>query len=397
MNFLNPLKNRSVLLGITGGVAAYKSVELARRLYDEEASVVTIMTEASRHFITPLSLEVASRNRVYTSLWEDPLAHIRLPKEADITVIAPATANLIAKFSQGIADDLLSTCLLSCSSKKVIIAPAMNWRMYENPAVQRNLSQLTSQGVILVGPEQGSLACGEEGTGRMAGVPEIIDAIRSALTKKDLVGERIVVTAGPTREYLDPVRFISNRSSGKMGYALAAAARDRGAVVTLISGPTSLQPPAGVRYIPVETAAAMFAAVTGETARAATMLVMAAAVADFSPETRAETKLGKKDMPQLKLRMTDDIIAAVASSPGRPFIVGFAAETGRDLDRARQKMRDKQMDMIVFNDVAEPGAGFDVDTNRVVIIDRSGEQGTELMSKNSVAHAIFDRVREIKA
>jgi phosphopantothenoylcysteine decarboxylase/phosphopantothenate--cysteine ligase len=397
VNSLKILKNKSILLGITGGVAAYKSVELARRLKDEEASVTAVMTEASQHFITRLSVEVATQNRVFSSLYEDPLAHIRLPLEADVIVIAPATANTLSKFANGIADDMLSTCLLSCSGKKVIVAPSMNWRMYENPLFRKNLDSLVSAGIIQVGPEKGGLACGEDGIGRMSEVSDIIDSIRAALSAKDLTGEKIIVTAGPTREYIDPVRFISNRSSGKMGYALAAAAINRGAEVTLISGPTALKAPAGVRFIRTETTGDMLAKVKEETGKNATMLVMAAAVADFSPESRADAKLDKKDVGDLRLRRTEDIISAISSCGSRPFIIGFAAETGGNLARARMKMQDKHMDMIVFNDVTEPGSGFDVDTNRIVILDRTGEKNLECMSKDSAADAIFDRALEIKA
>ncbi|MEW6213868.1 MAG: bifunctional phosphopantothenoylcysteine decarboxylase/phosphopantothenate--cysteine ligase CoaBC, partial [Nitrospirota bacterium] len=250
------LRNKSVLLGVTGGVAAYKAVDLIRRLRDEGASVNVIMTEAAKNFITPLSLEVASQNRVYSDLFSDPMAHIMLPANADIMVIAPATANIIGKFAKGIADDLLSTCLLSFRGK-VVIAPAMNWRMYENPIFQENLRYLLSRGIIQVGPEKGSLACEEEGIGKMSDIFEIIESIISALTKKDLLKEKIIVTAGPTREFLDPVRFISNRSSGKMGYAIARAALRRGAEVTLISGRSSLSPPKGVKFFSVETAVDM--------------------------------------------------------------------------------------------------------------------------------------------
>ena len=250
------LKNKSILLGVSGGVAAYKTVELVRRLKDEGASVTVIMTEAAGHFITPLSLEVASHNRVYTSLVKEPMAHIDLPSKADVMVIAPATANIIAKFAHGIADDLLSTCLLSYQGRTVV-APSMNWKMYGNQIVQENLRKLKSLGVIQVGPEKGALACGEEGLGRLSDIPDIMEAVMTAVTPQDLSNEKIVVTAGPTREYIDPVRFISNRSSGKMGYALARAARDRGADVTLISGPSSLQRPFGLKFVQVETSAEM--------------------------------------------------------------------------------------------------------------------------------------------
>jgi phosphopantothenoylcysteine decarboxylase / phosphopantothenate---cysteine ligase len=257
------LRNKSILLGITGGVAAYKSLDLIRRLREEGSSVNVIMTGAAKNFVTPLSFEVASGHRVYTDTFSDPMSHITLPANADIFVIAPATANIIGKFANGIADDLLSTCLLSFRGKTVI-APAMNWRMYENPLFQKNLNTLLSLGVIQVGPEKGSLACGEEGIGKMSDVHDIIESLKSALANKDLLNEKILVTAGPTREYLDPVRFLSNRSSGKMGYAIAKAALRRGAEVTLISGPSSLDKPKGVNFISVETAGDMFNAVTSE-------------------------------------------------------------------------------------------------------------------------------------
>ena len=390
------LKNRSVLLGVSGGVAAYKTVDLVRRLKDEEAAVTVVMTGAAANFVTPLSLEVASQNRVYSSLFEEPLAHIRLPSEADVILIAPATANIISKFANGIADDLLTTCLLSFTGK-VIIAPSMNWRMYENPVIRENLEKIASLGVIQTGPEKGSLACGEEGMGRMSDVPDILDAVKGALAEKDLAGEKIVVTAGPTREYLDPVRFISNRSSGKMGHAIAAAARDRGAKVTLISGPSSLRKPGGMDFVQAETSEEMLEAVRKEVGSGATVLVMAAAVADFVPAEKSGTKTGKEGELCLKLRPAVDIISAVSSSGKRPFIIGFSAETGSHVDRAREKMKSKHMDMVVFNDVTEPGSGFDVDTNRVVIIDKKRETALDLMSKDSVAGAILDRLLEIKA
>jgi phosphopantothenoylcysteine decarboxylase/phosphopantothenate--cysteine ligase len=354
------------------------------------------MTEAAKQFVTPLSLEVASQNKVYSSLFDEPMSHISLPARSDIVVVAPATANSIAKFAHGLADDLLSTCFLSCRGK-VVVAPAMNWKMYENPIVKRNLETLASLGVVQVGPERGSLACGDEGIGRMAEPAQIVEAVKSVLTEKDLAGERIVITAGPTREYLDPVRFISNRSSGRMGYALARAARDRGAMVTLISGPSSLIRPRGVAYIGVETASEMMDAVLQAVADRATLLVMAAAVADFSPERKSPQKIAKGGGMKLNLLPTPDIITAVSSSRERPFIIGFAAETGKRAGRAAEKMKKKKMDMIVFNDVTEPGAGFDVETNKVEIIDKKGRSGLGMMSKDDVADAIFDRFVEIKA
>ena len=355
-----------------------------------------MMTEAAKQFVTPLSLGVASQEKVYTSTFEEPMAHISLPSKADIMVIAPATANVIAKLAHGIADDLLTTCFLSFGGKTVI-APAMNWRMYENRVFQENLNKLISLGVTQVGPAKGALACGEEGTGRMAEPAEIVEAVESALAGKDLRGENIVITAGPTREHLDPVRFISNRSSGKMGYALARAARNRGAAVTLISGPSALSRPAGMAFIEVETSSEMLREVHKAVTPETSVLIMSAAVADFSPAGKAPAKIEKNGEMTLKLLPTPDIISSVSAGDKRPFIIGFAAETGELTGRAAEKMEKKKMDMIIFNDVTDPGAGFDVDTNRVVIIDRKGQTRLDLMSKDAVADAILDKFVEIKA
>ncbi len=388
------LRDKSVLLGVTGGVAAYKAVDLIRKLKKEGSSVTVIMTEAAKNFITPLSLEVASQNRVYSDLFSDPMSHITLPVNADIMVIAPATANIIGKFARGIADNLLSTCLLSFRGK-VVIAPAMNWRMYENPILQENLRYLLSCGVIHVGPEKGDLACGEEGIGKMAATSDIVESIRSSLTKKDIVKEKVIVTAGPTREYLDPVRFISNRSSGRMGYAIASAALRRGAEVTLISGYSSLNPHKGVNFISVETAADMLDAVNKELCLS-TVLIMSAAVSDFMPTEKSKKKIEKSGELLLRLNQTPDILLEVGKRKNRPFVIGFAAETGGRIERARNKLKEKNMDMIIFNDVTEAGSGFDVYTNRVVIIDKEKEIELPLLNKNSVADAILDRLVEIR-
>jgi phosphopantothenoylcysteine decarboxylase/phosphopantothenate--cysteine ligase len=389
------LKDKSILLGVTGGVAAYKTADLIRRLREEGSSVTVIMTEAAKNFITPLSLEVVSRNRVYSELYNDTIAHINLPASADILVIAPATANIIGKFARGIADDLLSTSLLSFRGK-VVIAPAMNWRMYENPVFQENLRSLLSRGVIKVGPEKGDLACGEEGIGKMSDIQEIIEAIKFTLSNKDLAKEKILVTAGPTREYLDPVRFISNRSSGKMGYAIARAAYRRGAEVTLISGHSALNQPKGINFISVDTAADMLNAVNKEI-NLSTVLIMSAAVSDFMPAEKSKEKIEKSGKLLLRLNPTTDIISEVAKKRKKPFIIGFAAETDRRIERAKKKLKEKNMDMIIFNDVTQKGSGFDVDTNKVVIIDRKKEIRLPLLSKESVADAILDRLIEIRA
>ena len=389
------LKNKSVLVGITGGVSAYKSVDLIRRLREEGAQVTVVMTEAAKHFVTPLSLEVASRNKVYGDLYSAPMAHIALPAGADIMVIAPATADIIGKFAHGIASDLLSLSFLSFKGK-IVIAPAMNWRMYGHPVFQSNLATLLKLGVIQVGPEKGSLACGEDGIGRMAEVPDIIEAVKSALAVKDLAAERILVTAGPTREYLDPVRFLSNRSSGKMGYALAGAALRRGAHVTLVSGPSPLPQPKGIKFISVDTAKEMQRAVNRELV-SVTILIMAAAVSDFMQEKKSGDKIEKSKELLLKVARTPDILSEIGKRNNRPFIVGFAAETGQKLGKARKKLHAKNMDLIVFNDVTKAGSGFDVDTNKVSLIDKEKEIELPLLDKDEVADAILDRIAELRA
>jgi len=388
------LKNKKILLGVTGSIAACKSVDLARRLTEAGAEIRVIMTEASTKFISPLTFEIVSRGRVYTDTFREPMSHIALTSEAELMVIAPATANIIGKFANGIADDMLSTCLLAFRGK-VVVAPAMNWRMYENPAFQRNLQDLLSRGVIKVGPVRGSLACGEDAIGRMADVQEIFEAVRSALSKKDLAGRKILVTAGPTREYLDPVRFISNRSSGKMGYAIAGAAIRRGAEVILISGPSPVRPPSGACLIQVETTIDMRDAVIRNMADCSAV-IMAAAAADFTPPERSTTKIEKSDDGlTLRLIKAPDILSEIGAMKQRPILVGFAAETTDDPGRAREKLLKKGADIIVFNNVASADSGFDVDTNRVTMIERNGETSFPLMSKDEVADLLLDRVANL--
>lgn len=393
------MKDRSILLGITGSVAAYKSLELIKGFVKDGASVKVIMTEAAKRFITPMSVEIASGGNVYCDMFESPLSHVSLPADADLFVIAPATANIISKYANGIADNLLSTSLLAFNGR-VIIAPAMNWRMYENAVFQKNLHYLLSLGVKTVGPERGSLACGEEGMGRMADVEKTIEAVRTSLSKQDLAGEQVLVTAGPTREYIDPVRYISNRSSGKMGYAIAKIAKRRGADVTLISGPTAIKPPDGVEVINVETADEMHASVM-DNVPMSSIFIMSAAVADFVPAETKNSKIEKKEKFSLNLVKTSDILEEAGRFKNKPFIAGFSAETGNRLDRARKKLVNKNIDMIVFNDVSKAGSGFDADTNEVVIIhrDKEGEiheQPLQLMSKEDVASALFDMIVSLK-
>lgn len=384
------LKSKKILLGVTGSIAVHKAVDLARRLSEEGAIVNVIMTAAARNFVSPLSFEVASGNRVYSDVFEDPLSHITLTADADLMVVAPATANIIARFANGIADDMLSACFLSFRGN-VLIAPAMNWRMYENPVFQKNLQYLLSIGAVQVGPEKGSLACGENATGRMSEVQDIMEAVKKALSKKDLSARKIIVTAGPTREHLDPVRFISNRSSGRMGYAIAGAALRRGAEVMLISGPSHIKPPSGAEFVAVETAMEMRDAVISNL-KGSSALIMAAAVADFSPESKSNSKMDKAEETSIKLKRNPDILSEIGAMKTRPLLVGFAAETGDNISRAREKLLKKNVDIGVFNNVLSAGSGFDVDTNEVTLIERDGNVPLPLMTKDEVADFLLDRV-----
>ena len=388
------LQGKSIIVGITGSVAAYKTLDLVKRLRNEGASVSVIMTASAQRFITPLSMQIASQGTIYNDMFEHPLSHISLPAAADLFIISPASANIIGKYANAIADDMLSTTLLAYSGT-VILAPAMNWRMYENPIFRKQLDYLISLGVKTVGPEKGSLACGEEGIGRMADTGAIMESVYAAMTPQDLNSERVLITAGPTREHLDPVRFISNRSSGKMGYALARNAKVRGADVTLISGPVSLEAPYGVEMVRVETASEMHDAVLQDAGKSS-ILVMCAAVSDFAPEKVETLKIEKTESMTLNLRKNPDILSAVAKLEKRPFTVGFSAETGNRIDRARQKMESKNVDIIVFNDILKKDAGFDSDANEVTIIDSEGEKTLPRMSKDDVAAEIFDRIVELK-
>jgi phosphopantothenoylcysteine decarboxylase/phosphopantothenate--cysteine ligase len=388
------LQGKSIIVGITGSVAAYKTLDLVKRLRNEGASVSVIMTASAQRFITPLSMQIASQGTICIDLFEHPLSHISLPAAADLFIIAPASANIIGKYANAIADVMLSTTLLAyCGT--VILAPAMNWRMYENPIFRKHLNYLISLDVKTVGPERGSLACGEEGIGRMADIGTIMESVYAVMTPQDMNGERVLITAGPTREHLDPVRFISNRSSGKMGYALARNAKLRGADVTLISGPVSLEAPYGVEMVRVETASEMHEAVLMDAGKSS-ILVMCAAVSDFAPEKLETLKIEKTESMTLNLRKNPDILSAVARLEKRPFTVGFSAETGNRIDRARQKMEAKKADIMVFNDILKKDAGFDSDTNEVTIIDSKGEKKLPQMSKDDVAAEIFDRVVELK-
>ena len=394
------LKDRRIVLGVTGGIAAYKAAELVRELVRRGAKVRVVMTDHSCRFVTPLTFETLSGNPVATELFQTPgnfeIAHISLAAFADLVVIAPATANIIGKMAAGLADDLLTTVLLATDAP-VLICPAMNAKMYANSVVKENLARLVSRGHMILEPRYGELACRVEGQGRLAEPPEIAEEIESILTPKNLQGEHILVTAGPTQEPFDPVRFISNYSSGKMGYALAVMARRLGAEVTLISGPTELPAPRGVGFVPVRTAVEMRDAVLANLA-AATVVVKAAAVADYRPALCEPVKIKKKEGPMtVHLERNPDIISEIAGRKGGRIVVGFSMESDHLLEHARKKLFDKGMDFIVANDVTEPGAGFRGDTNVISILDREG--GVEkfpLMDKMDVAGVILDRVKKIR-
>ena len=394
------LKHKNIVLGVTGGIAAYKSAEIVRLLVKAEANVRVVMTKNAQAFITPLTLQTLSGNLVSTDTFnltqESEIGHIRLADTADLILIAPATANMIAKLAHGLADDLLSTVLL-VTRAPVVIAPAMNVHMYAHPITQENLKKLQRVGHSIIEPSEGELACGYEGKGRLADLDQILDSVEAALTKKDMRGEHVIVTAGPNCEPIDPVRFITNRSTGKMGFAMARIAHHRGAEVTLVGGPTSLAPPSGVRFCSVRTALEMQQAVLEYYPRA-TMVVSAAAIADYRPAHVASQKIKKQDGDfSIALDRNPDILAGLGQDKGNRLLVGFATETENVVQNAKRKLRSKNLDMIVANDVTQAGAGFAGDTNIVTLLDRLGRQESlPLMSKDDVAHAVYDRLLALK-
>ena len=363
-------QDRIVLLGVTGSIAAYKAVELASRLVQGGARLDVVMTDCATEFVTPLTFRSITHRPVITDMFAAPeehdIEHIALAERADVVVVAPATANIMAKLAAGIADDMLC-CAILATTAPVLLAPAMNVHMWENAITQENLARLRSRGFKIVEPGYGSLACGAEGRGRLAELGDILTAIRQILDRKsDLAGRSVVVTAGGTQEPIDPVRLICNRSSGKMGYALAEAARERGAKVTLITAPTALPAPVGVEVLQIQTALQMREAVL-KAVPEADVLVMAAAVADYRPATAAKSKLKKEEFPlmQLELIRNPDIVSEVK---GNLIKVGFAAESENVVQNATIKLKNKGLHLIVANDITEPGSGFGVDTDRVVLV-----------------------------
>jgi phosphopantothenoylcysteine decarboxylase/phosphopantothenate--cysteine ligase len=396
-----------ITLGVTGGVAAYKAAELVRLLQQEGFSVQVVMTRGAREFVTPLTFASLSGQKVITDLFgdssggeanlESAIEHIAVAQRTDLLLVAPATADIIAKFARGIADDFLTTLYLAATAP-VVVAPAMNVNMWNHAATQENIAALRARGVVVVDPAEGYLACGMIGAGRLAGQKEIVAAVREALkAQRDLDGETVLITAGPTCEDLDPVRYITNRSSGKMGYAVAEAAALRGAKVILVSGPTNLETPAGVERVDVRSANEMYTAVM-ERIAGASIAILAAAVADYRPVEQHTEKIKKRNAPlTISLEQTQDILMEAAKNKGQKIVVGFAAETEHVAENARKKLLSKNADLMVANDVSAEGAGFDHDTNIVTLFSRDGRDlALPKMSKSEVAQRILDEVVRLR-
>jgi phosphopantothenoylcysteine decarboxylase / phosphopantothenate---cysteine ligase len=396
-----------ITLGVTGGVAAYKAAELVRRLQQDSFAIQVVMTRGAREFITPLTFAALSGQKVITDLFaesggeanlESAIEHIAVAQRTDLLLIVPATADILAKFARGVADDFLTTLYLATTAP-VVVAPAMNVNMWNHAATQENIEMLRARGVKIVDPDEGYLACGMTGAGRLASQEQIVAAVRETLHfKRDLDGQTVLITAGPTCEDLDPVRYLTNRSSGKMGYAVAEVAARRGARVILVSGPTSLDAPAGVHRIDVRTADDMHRAVA-EKFSECSIAIFAAAVADYRPVAKLEQKIKRDKEPiALSLQPTTDILASMAKNKGERLIVGFAAETQSVAENARKKLVAKNADMIVANDVTAEGAGFDHDTNIVTLFARDGRDlPLPRMSKSEVAQRILDEVVRLRA
>ncbi len=393
------LKGKHIVLGVSGGIAVYKAVELLRLLTKAGAEVQVVMTRNACEFVTPLTFQTLSCNPVHTEMFnlyqEHEIGHISLADKADLFILAPATANLVGKIAGGICDDLLTTSIMATKAP-VLIAPAMNTNMYSNPLYQRNENLLREYGYQIIAPVNGELACGWVGDGKLADPADIFAAAEAILTKKDLYGCRIMITAGPTREEIDPVRYLTNYSSGKMGYALAAVAARRGADVLLISGPSQLSVPYGVRAVMVQTAQQMRQAVFANLIDI-DVVIKAAAVADYRVADRAAQKLKKTaDSLTLQLEKNPDILAELGRNKGERLLVGFAAETEKLLEHAGEKLKKKNLDMIVANDVSRSDAGFDVDTNAVRILSADGQiEELELMSKVEVADTLLSRIADL--
>ena len=391
------LQGKTIVLGVSGGIACYKAAALASMLVKQHANVQVIMTQNATEFVTPLTFEQLTGNRALVDTFdrnfERKVAHVSVADQADLVLIAPATANVLAKLANGLADDMLTTTVLACDCPKAA-APAMNTRMYENPVTQDNLNKLRHYGWEIVEPGAGHLACGAEGKGRLPEPEELLEVCLHALAhEKDLNGKRVLVTAGPTQEDLDPVRYLTNRSTGKMGYAIAKAAARRGAEVTLISGPVSLAAPKYVNLVPIRSAQEMYEAVVAA-AKDADIVIKAAAVADYRPASVADNKLKKKDGElALPLERTKDILAALGEDkrPGQ-FLCGFSMETENMLENSRKKLEKKHLDLIAANNVKVAGAGFAVDTNVLTLIAPDDMKELPLLSKDAAADALLDEI-----
>ena len=394
------LKNKNIVLGVCGGIAAYKACELTSRLKKLDANIDVIMTEGATKFVAPLTFQSLSLNQVIVDMFEEPkyweIEHVALAKKADLLVIAPATANIIGKLANGIADDMLSTTVMATKAP-VLLVPAMNVNMYENPIVQKNIEFLRSMGYRFVEPGEGRLACGDTGKGRMAEPADIEKLILELFAhERDLEGKTVIVTAGPTREAIDPVRFITNHSTGKMGFAIAEKAANRGAKVYLVAGPTALATPRGVCRIDINSAQDMYEAVL-EHFSEADIVIKGAAVADYAPAEYSEQKVKKSSEElTLQLKKNPDILYELGKIKGGKILVGFAMETQDLIENAKAKVRKKNLDFIVANDLMTEGAGFGTDTNVVRIIDRGGTvENIPLMSKLDVADIILDKINGI--
>ena len=390
---------KNILLGVTGGIAVYKAADLASKLRQAGFKVQVVMTRSAAQFVAPLTFRELTGQPVHLDMFAEPknwqVEHISLARWADLFVVAPATANIIAKLANGIADDLLTTTALATTAQ-LLIAPAMNSQMYLHPATQANLEVLRSRGVQFVGPASGFLACGEEGVGRLAPVEEILAKIEELLAPKELSGKRVLVTAGPTREAIDPFRFLSNYSSGKMGYAIAQTAAHLGAEVVLISGPTNLPCPQGVQRISVESAAEMYQAVLHHFPNVDDV-VKAAAVSDWQSAAYSPQKLKKGEQKELVLKLvpTPDILLELGKRKGKQLIVGFAAETGNLEEYAKEKLLAKGADLIVANPIGRPDAGFGSETNQVTVITRQGTDSWPLLSKEEVARRLWKKIASL--
>ena len=390
---------RHIILGVTGSIAAYKIASLASMLVKQKADVTVIMTKNATNFINPITFESLTGNKclvdTFDRNFEFQVEHVSLAKQADVFLTAPASANVIAKAAHGIADDMLTTTLLACTCPK-IFAPAMNTRMYQNPIVQDNMKALTRYGMEVIAPASGYLACGDTGEGKMPEPEALYEYIVKALSTKDMAGKKVLVTAGPTQERIDPVRYISNHSTGKMGYAIARAAMLRGAYVTLVSGKTDLRPPMGVRVVPVVSAADMAQAVK-DAAPEQDIIIKAAAVADYRPSVTADEKIKKKDEElSIALERTEDILAYLGAHRREgQFLCGFSMETEHMMENSRAKLEKKNIDMIVANNLKQEGAGFGTDTNVVTFLTKDETVELPLMSKEEVADKLLDYIIEL--